>query len=122
VNRKTITGIPSISARVLASLLLLVLSCSATHARTIEDWVSANCTQCAELMASKTGAFILDKGEEALIARAWLTEHAVRSIDVQYFIWSTDNIGTLAAEHLLLAAERGVKVRVLVDELSVTPG
>lgn len=119
VNRKTITGNPSVSTRVLVSLLLLVLSCSATLAQTIDEWVGANCPQCTELMASKTGAYILDKGEEALIARAWLTEHAVRSIDVQYFIWSTDNIGTLAAEHLLLAAERGVKVRVLVDDLMI---
>jgi len=32
------------------------------------------------------------------------------SIDVQYFIWSTDNIGILASEALLRAAELGVKV------------
>ncbi len=70
-------------------------------------------------MASKTGVYILEKGEEALIGRAWLTQHATQSIDIQYFIWSTDNIGTLAAEHLLRAAERGVAVRVLVDDLLI---
>ena len=70
-------------------------------------------------MASKTGVFILEKGEEALLGRAWLAQHATTSIDVQYFIWSTDNIGTLAAEQLLLAAERGVRVRVLVDDLLI---
>jgi putative cardiolipin synthase len=37
----------------------------------------------------------------------------------QYFIWSTDNVGILAAEQLLRAAERGVRVRVLVDDLLV---
>ena len=62
---------------------------------------------------------LLEKGEEALMARAWLTDKAQDSIDVQYFIWSTDNIGTLASEALLRAAERGVKVRVLVDDLLV---
>lgn len=44
-------------------------------------------------MSVKTGVYVLEKGEEALIGRAWLTQHASTSIDVQYFIWSTDNIG-----------------------------
>jgi len=70
-------------------------------------------------MQSRTGVYILEKGEEALIGRAWLTQHATQSIDVQYFIWSTDNIGILAAEQLLSAAERGVAVRVLVDDLLI---
>jgi putative cardiolipin synthase len=67
----------------------------------------------------KTGVYVLDTGAEALLARAWLVEHARRSIEVQYFIWSTDNIGILAAEALLRAAERGVKVRVIVDDLLI---
>ena len=69
--------------------------------------------------AGQSGAYILEHGEEALQARAWLADHAQRSIEVQYFIWSSDNIGTLAAEALLRAAERGVKVRVIVDDLLV---
>jgi putative cardiolipin synthase len=67
----------------------------------------------------QTGAFVLDRGEEALIARAWLADHAQRSIEVQYFIWSTDNIGILASEALLRAADRGVRVRVIVDDLLI---
>lgn len=67
----------------------------------------------------QSGAYVLDKGEEALLARAWLTDHATQRIDVQYFIWSSDNIGTLATESLLRAAERGVQVRVLVDDLLI---
>jgi putative cardiolipin synthase len=75
----------------------------------------------AEIAAhpGRTGAYVLDTGAEALLARAWLAEHARESIEVQYFIWSTDNIGILAAEALLRAAERGVRVRVLVDDLLV---
>lgn len=69
--------------------------------------------------SKKSGAYIFEKGEEALLARAWLTDHAEESISVQYFIWSTDNIGILAAEALLRAAERGVKVRVIVDDLLI---
>ena len=88
-------------------------------AQSIDEWLGRNCVECASLMPEKTGVYILEKGEEALIGRAWLTENAVRTIDVQYFIWSSDNIGTLAAEQFLRAAERGVRVRVLVDDLLV---
>ena len=66
-----------------------------------------------------TGSYVLEKGHEALIARAWLADHARETIDVQYFIWSTDNIGILASEALLRAAERGVRVRVMVDDLLI---
>ena len=68
---------------------------------------------------NQTGIYVLDKGSEALIARAWLTDHAQQSIEVQYFIWSNDNIGILASEALLRAADRGVKVRVIVDDLLI---
>lgn len=67
----------------------------------------------------QSGVYVLDKGEEALLARAWLADHAQKSIEVQYFIWSTDNIGILASEALLRAANRGVKVRVIVDDLLI---
>ncbi|MFW5432461.1 MAG: phospholipase D family protein [Methylophilaceae bacterium] len=67
----------------------------------------------------QSGIYVLDKGEDALLARAWLADHAEKSIEVQYFIWSTDNVGILASEALLRAAERGVKVRVIVDDLLV---
>ena len=68
---------------------------------------------------NQTGVYVLEHGEQALIARAWLANHAQRSIDVQYFIWSTDNIGILAAESVLRAAERGVHVRIVVDDMLV---
>ena len=67
----------------------------------------------------KSGVYVLDTGAEALVARAWLADHARESIEVQYFIWSADNIGILAAEALLRAAERGVRVRVIVDDLLI---
>jgi len=92
---------------------------STSTAQTITEWVDENCADCVAQMESVTGTYILEKGEEALIGRAWLTRHAQESIDIQYFIWSTDNIGTLAAEQLLVAAERGVLVRVLVDDMLI---
>ncbi|MBK6672199.1 MAG: phospholipase D family protein [Proteobacteria bacterium] len=67
----------------------------------------------------QTGTLVLERGEQALLVRAWLADNARCSIEVQYFIWSTDNIGILAAHSLLRAADRGVRVRVLVDDLLV---
>jgi putative cardiolipin synthase len=99
--------------------LLMMTPAAGIHAQSIDSWIETHCEDCATRMSSQTGAYILEKGEEALIARAWLTKHATKSIDVQYFIWSTDNIGILAAEQLLGAAERGVKVRVIVDDLLI---
>lgn len=90
-------------------------SCVAVAAPAGMDYVDA------EIAAhpGQTGAYILDTGEEALLARAWLADHARSSIEVQYFIWSADNVGILATEALLRAAERGVAVRVLVDDLLI---
>ncbi len=79
--------------------------------------------QLAELSAyttSSSGIYILDQGEEAMIARAWLCENAQKSIDIQYFIFAADNIGTIASDLLIRAANRGVKVRVLVDDIALS--
>jgi len=112
----------NLSASVLC-LIALMFAGPATFAQSLDQWIGDNCEACLERIQTETGAYILEKGEEALIGRAWLTLHAQRTIDVQYFIWSSDNIGTLAAEQLLRAADRGVKVRVLVDDLLVdAPG
>jgi len=102
----------------LTVLLPLALVANAM-AQSQPAWLSENCTECEERMSEKTGVYILEKGEESLIGRAWMTQNAAHAIDVQYFIWSTDNVGTLAAEQLLRAAERGIRVRVLVDDLLV---
>jgi phosphatidylserine/phosphatidylglycerophosphate/cardiolipin synthase-like enzyme len=70
-------------------------------------------------MKNSTGVYILEQGTEAMFTRAWLSEHAEHTIDVQYFIFSTDNIGLIATDYLVKAAERGVKIRLLVDDLMI---
>ncbi|HEX7054734.1 MAG TPA: phospholipase D family protein [Burkholderiales bacterium] len=104
-------------AALLAALLFLAACLPA--ARAAGDASMARVAAQIAAHPGKTGAYVLDTGEEALLARAWLADHARESIEVQYFIWSTDNIGILAAEALLRAAERGVRVRVLVDDLLI---
>ena len=74
------------------------------------------------LMANKTGALVLEDGGMAMITRAWLSEYAEKSIDIQYFIFSTDNVGLIACDYLVRAADRGVKVRIIVDDIMVDAG
>jgi putative cardiolipin synthase len=75
-----------------------------------------------ELMQTKTGVYVLEDGGGAMITRAWLSEYAEKTIDVQYFIFSTDNVGLIACDYLVRAADRGVKVRILVDDIMVEAG
>jgi putative cardiolipin synthase len=71
------------------------------------------------LMNSKTGVFVLEDGSGSMVARAWLSEYAEKTIDIQYFIFSTDNVGLIACDYLVRAADRGVKVRIIVDDIMV---
>ncbi|MDN3666357.1 phospholipase D family protein [Algibacter miyuki] len=73
----------------------------------------------APLMQDKTGVYVLEDGSGSMVARAWLSEYAEKTIDIQYFIFSTDNVGLIACDYLVRAADRGVKVRILVDDIMV---
>jgi putative cardiolipin synthase len=72
-----------------------------------------------EQMAARTGTVVLEDGGGAMAMRAWLSDAAEKSIDIQYFIFSADNVGLIALDYLLRAAERGIVVRMLVDDLLV---
>jgi putative cardiolipin synthase len=76
----------------------------------------------ADSMRGKTGVYVLEDGGGSLVARAWLTEYAEQTIDIQYFIFSPDNVGLIACDYLVRAADRGVKVRLLVDDVMVEAG
>jgi phosphatidylserine/phosphatidylglycerophosphate/cardiolipin synthase-like enzyme len=70
-------------------------------------------------MDSLTGTYVLEDGSGSMVARAWLTQYAEKTIDVQYFIFSMDNVGLIACDYLIRAADRGVKIRILVDDIMV---
>ena len=59
---------------------------------------------------------IQDIGPEALRWRLALIDTATTSIDAQYFIWKNDAVGSLLLERVLQAADRGVRVRLLIDD------
>ena len=65
----------------------------------------------------ESGFRLLDEGRDAFLARLALADIAERSIDAQYFIWTSDAVGTILLERLVRAAERGVRVRLLVDDI-----
>src|SRR4029078_5231687 len=69
----------------------------------------------------QSGLHTLLDGREALAARLALADAAQRSLDVQYFIWNKDMTGKVLLEHLLRAADRGVRVRLLLDDLGKAP-
>ncbi|MCK0149461.1 phospholipase D family protein [Marivita sp. S6314] len=68
-----------------------------------------------------SGVVPLFDGRDALAARILLARAAEQSIDVQYYIWQTDTTGWLLLDELRAAAERGVRVRMLLDDNGI-PG
>ncbi len=63
-------------------------------------------------------ALILDQGPDALLARIAMIRGARRSIDLQTYIFDEDDSAQLVLDELQAAAFRGVKVRLLLDQLS----
>ena len=71
-------------------------------------------------LANNSAFYSLSAPTDAFAARLFLIDHATTSLDVQYYIYKADDIGKVFAAHLLLAADRGVKVRILIDDLSTS--
>ena len=65
-----------------------------------------------------SGIRLLSSGEEALASLISLADHAERTLDIQYYIIHEDESSRLLLHHVRLAADRGVRVRVLVDDLN----
>jgi putative cardiolipin synthase len=68
--------------------------------------------------AAASGFQLLDRNEDGLRWRLALIDLATRSIDVQYYVWFGDAAGRILVKRLLDAADRGVRVRMLVDDLN----
>ncbi|MFL5765923.1 MAG: phospholipase D-like domain-containing protein [Bacteroidia bacterium] len=65
---------------------------------------------------SLSGLYLLENGGESMFARLWLIDHAQTSIDLQYYSIANDITGTVIWDHLVRAADRGVKIRILLDD------
>lgn len=64
----------------------------------------------------QSGFRLLTLSANALLSRVALADHAKHSIDLQYYIFANDMTGHLLMQHLLAAADRGVRVRLLIDD------
>ena len=68
-----------------------------------------------------TGVYLVGDGLDAFAVRALTARVVERSLDVQYYIWHDDLTGRALASELLSAADRGVRVRVLLDDMDARP-
>ncbi|MCB1559713.1 MAG: phospholipase D family protein, partial [Xanthomonadales bacterium] len=64
-----------------------------------------------------SGFHLLANGLDAFAARVLLADKAERTIDAQYYLFHDDLTGNLLLQHLLAAADRGVRVRLLIDDM-----
>ena len=65
------------------------------------------------------GFILLDNGLDAFVARVALAEAAEKSLDVQYYLYHNDLVGGLFTATLLKAADRGVRIRLLLDDMDM---
>ncbi|MDO4906172.1 phospholipase D family protein [Neisseria sp.] len=63
-----------------------------------------------------SGIYMLDDAHDAFVARATLIDSADHTLDIQYYIWHKDVSGKILFNMLHRAAERGVRVRLLLDD------
>src|SRR6476646_1525509 len=63
-----------------------------------------------------SGFSLLSQAREAFITRLALADLAERGLDMQYYVWDGDTTGRLIVDHVMKAADRGVRVRLLIDD------
>jgi putative cardiolipin synthase len=73
----------------------------------------------AGLGADESAFWLLDRADFSLLTRLALVDRALVSLDIQYFIWEKDPSSWLLLRRILHAAERGVRVRLLLDDLTL---
>ncbi|HEX6834696.1 MAG TPA: phospholipase D family protein [Rudaea sp.] len=69
---------------------------------------------------AQSGFRLVTNSTNALMSRIVLADHAAHSIDLQYYIFENDATGRLVAQRLIAAADRGVRVRMLLDDIHVS--
>ena len=64
----------------------------------------------------ESGVYLLQEAHDAFASRILLAQTAEKTLDIQYYIWKKDLTGTLMFKALLDAADRGVRIRLLLDD------
>jgi len=86
---------------------------------TSDTYYGRTYAQILETETGESGVLLLDDGVEAFAARIALAKKAEKSIDVQYYLLNNDPTGLLFVDQLIEAADRGVRIRLLVDDIAV---
>jgi len=114
----------------LAAAVLLIASCATVptdYPRTESTAFQLHETtrigkELADLAAQhpgESGLAIMRHGRPAFTTRVVLADLAQKTLDVQYFLWESDATGRILGDHLVRAADRGVRVRVLLDDVNL---
>jgi putative cardiolipin synthase len=74
----------------------------------------------SRLAPNESAFWLVDRADYSFDARLALVDSAVTSLDIQYFIWEKDASSWLFARRVIRAADRGVRVRILLDDLSIS--
>jgi phosphatidylserine/phosphatidylglycerophosphate/cardiolipin synthase-like enzyme len=93
------------------------LDCAREDRCAIASPLRQRAAELAELQPPQHHLRLLEWGQDALLARIHLIRSAQRSIQLQSFIYTEDDAGIFIMRELIAAARRGVRVRVLVDQL-----
>ena len=91
-------------------------STSLVAAQTQDTLLGRAITPLKEVHADNSGVYPLSNPREAFAVRVLLARKAERTLDLQYYIWHDDTTGRLLLAELLAAAERNVRVRLLLDD------
>ena len=86
----------------------------------VDHWINSDPTAKKKLAEGQTAYLAMSGAFQSIASRTHLIRKAKYTLDLQYYIWANDFIGNLMLEELLKAADRGVKVRLLIDDQNGT--
>lgn len=105
-------ALPQLSDRTQSSALSPQLASETTLGKSLAGRLAQN--------PGKAGIYPIQDPKQAFASRVALARAAQRTIDIQSYLWHNDTTGTLMLNELFAAAERGVRVRLLLDDNGIT--
>jgi len=78
--------------------------------------VGALFQEAADQHPGESGFSLVEQGEAAFLGRLAMADLSEKTLDAQYYIWDGDITGRILARHMIRAADRGVRVRLLLDD------
>jgi putative cardiolipin synthase len=112
-------------------LLLFIYSCASLPAdferpvshmdtATSQTRLGRNIEPLVARHAGQSGFLMLPEGLGAFAVRLSLVHNAQKTLDIQYYIWHDDQTGNILFKEILKAADRGVRVRLMLDDFHTT--